>query len=176
VSVVEVQLFDEVADIVRGLVPGELGVPRCRARRYGIKVWFGDANPPREHYEAQVVAADAVAGARVLGLEVGFHAEHTDVARNDAVLAQLVDAERRWRRVIGEEAVAGPFLGRADLWRRLSETWADPDLDDPGIAFELGARLTDYITAIEPLLRAGPSNAGRSSRRRTATRRRAPKS
>jgi hypothetical protein len=169
--VVEVQLFDEVADVVRGLVPGELGVPRCRARRYGIKVWFGDANPPREHYEAQVVGADAVEGARVLGLEVGFHAEHSDVARNDAVLARLVGAERRWRPAIGGEAVAGPFLGRADVWRRLSETWADPDLDDPGIAFELGARLTDYITAIEPLLRAGatPSRPSRPSRRRRAT-------
>jgi len=125
-------------------------------------VWFGDANPPREHYEAQVVAADAVKGARVLGLEVGFHAEHTELVRNEAVLARLLGAERRWRSVVGDEAVAGPFLGRADLWRRVSETWPDPDLDDPGLAFELGARLTDYITALEPVLRGG---AVRSRRR-----------
>jgi hypothetical protein len=150
VDVVEVQLFEEVADVVAGLVPAELGRPRCRARRSGIKVWFGAADPPREHYEAQLVGADAVEGARVLGLEVGFHAEHPQAPANDAVLERLLAGEARWRRAIGEEAVAGGFLGRRE-WRRISETWPDPDLDDPGLAFEVGARLTDYITALEPL-------------------------
>jgi hypothetical protein len=154
-GVVELELFEEVADVVRGLVPNELGAPRCRARRHGIKVWFGAAQPTKEHYEAQVIGADAVAGATTLALEVGFHAEHSQLAANDAVIDRLVRSEKRWRPVIGAEAVAGPFLGRADAWRRLSETWPDPDLGDPGLAFELGACLTDYITALEPLLRHG---------------------
>jgi hypothetical protein len=149
-SVVDVQLFEEVADVVLGLVPAELGRPRCRARRSGIKVWFGTGDPPREHYEAQLVGAGVVEGARVLGLEVGFHSEHPQAAANDAVVSRLLAGERRWRRVVGGEAVAGEFLGRRE-WRRISETWPDPDLDDPGLAFEVGARLTDYITAIEPL-------------------------
>jgi hypothetical protein len=150
---VDVELFDEVADVVLGLVPNELGKPRCRARRYGIKVWFGPETPSKEHYEAQVIGADAVKDATVLALEVGFHAEHPRLADNDAVIAQLLDDERRWRRTLGTEAVAGPFLGRADAWRRISEVWADPDLSDREIAFEVGVRLIDYITALEPLRR-----------------------
>jgi hypothetical protein len=58
--------------------------------------------------------------------------------------------ERRWRKAIGRDAVAGGFLGR-DSWRRLSETWPDPDLDEPELPIELAARLTDYITTLEPL-------------------------
>ena len=49
--------------------------------------------------------------------------------------------------------VAGPFLGSRDDWRRISETWPDPDLGEEDLAFELAARLTDYITALEPILR-----------------------
>ena len=45
-------------------------------------------------------------------------------------------------------------LGRAANWRRVSETWIDPDLGDPELAFEIAARLTDYISAIEPARRA----------------------
>jgi len=32
-------------------------------------------------------------------------------------------------------------------------TWADPDLGDPEIGMELGARLTDYLVALEPVRR-----------------------
>lgn len=146
--------FDDAADVVQGLVPGELGAIHLRARRYGLKVWFGTEKPSREHYEAQVIGADHVSEARVLAIEVGFHAEHRRVAENDAVIDRLVRHERRWRRVIGSEAVVGGFLGRADDWRRISETWADPNLDQPELGLEIGTRLTDYITALEPI-RAG---------------------
>jgi hypothetical protein len=87
----------------------------------------------------------------VLALEIGFHTEHPRLDDNDQVLARLLEQERRWRRVVGDEAHAGPFLGAADRWRRISETWPTPDLDEDGLAFEIGARLTDYITALEPL-------------------------
>jgi hypothetical protein len=152
---VELSLFDEVADVVVGLVPADLGKPRYRARRSGIKVWFGGATPPKEHYEAQVISSDAVDDATMLALEVGFHAEHPTVSDNDAVIARLLRSERRWRRVVGDEAEVGPFLGRADAWRRISETWPDPDLEDEGLAFEIGVRLTDYVTALEPARRTG---------------------
>lgn len=142
-----------MADALRSLVPADLGTLRLRARRYGVKVWFGAAAPTREHYEAQVIGAAHVVGAAALGLEIGFHAEHPRVEDNDAVLARLQSGEARWRRVLGDEAQVGPFLGRPDDWRRISETWADPDLDDPELAVELATRLTDYITALEPLRR-----------------------
>jgi hypothetical protein len=150
--VFELPLFDEVAEAVRALVPRDLGDLHCRSRRYGVKVWFGGgaSRPGREHYEAQVIGAREVADARVLAIEVGFHAEHPDAALNDAVIARLVADERTWRKDVGKEAVVGPFLGRADTWRRISETWPDPDLSDPDLPFEVGARLTDYITALEP--------------------------
>ncbi len=64
--------------------------------------------------------------------------------------ARLTEAEKRWRRELGKEPVAGVFLGAA-VWRRLSETWPDPDLGGPDLAFEIAARLTDYMTALEPI-------------------------
>jgi len=150
---VEILLFDEVADAVASLVPGELGQLRCRSHRYGIKLWFDTATPGREHYEAQVLGPSAVEEARVLALEVGFHAEHPDPARNEAVLSRLLADERQWRPALGDEAQAGSFLGRRDDWRRLSEVWADPDLSDPAIGLEIATRLTDYMTALEPARR-----------------------
>jgi hypothetical protein len=150
---VEPSLFDDVADALRGMMPPDLGPMQLRARRYGIKVWFGSETPTREHYEAQVIGADAVADARVLAIEVGFHAEHPKLPANEAVLARLLEREAEWRSVVGEEPVGGPFLGRADTWRRVSETWPDPDLADPELALELAARLVDYATALEPTLR-----------------------
>jgi hypothetical protein len=150
-------LFDEVADAVTSLVPPDLGEVRCRAHRYGIKVWFGAETPSKEHYEAQIMGAAAMDEAQFVVLEIGFHAEHPDEARNQALLDQLLRDERRWRRVLGSEAEAGAFLGRRDDWRRVSELWPDPDLSDPAIGLEIAARLTDYVAALEPARRRVPS-------------------
>jgi hypothetical protein len=148
---VELQLFDEVGEVLRGLVPPELGALRTKHHRYGIKVWFGPAQPTREHYEAQVIAARHVAEAEALALEVGYHAEHRDPAENEQALARLRAGEARWRKVLGADPVAGEFIDDRHGWQRLSETWADPDLGDPDLPFELATRLTDYITVLEPL-------------------------
>ena len=142
----ELALFDEVGEVVRGLAPPDFGELHYRAHRSGIKVWFDAAKPPREHYEAQLIRAGE--------LEIGFHAEHPTVADNDKVVARLAAREKQWRKLLGDDAVLGPFLGRADTWRRLSEVWPDPDLDDPTLAMEVGARLIDYLNAVEPA-RAG---------------------
>jgi len=156
-GVIDGSLFADVADAVRGLVPGELGNVRCSHHRYGIKVWFGPPKPPREHYEAQVIGPEHDPDASVLALEVGFHSEHPKEADNEAVISALRDVERSWRPTLGKEAVVGPFLGRADHWRRLSEIWPDPDLSDPELVIELAARLTDYLSILEPCLRANRS-------------------
>ena len=149
-------VFDEVAAILPSMLPAELGPVRLLARRYGIKVWFGDAaKPDRLHYEAQIIGAADVPGATTLGIEIGFHAEQTKEADNEAELARLVGKEKQWRKVVGKEPECGVFLGRATHWRRVSETWADPDLGEPGLAVELAARLADYVTALEPVRRAG---------------------
>jgi hypothetical protein len=129
-------LFDDVGDALRGLVPSSLGSLHQRAHRYGIKVWFDEPKAPREHYEAQVIGARHVPEATVLALEIGFHSEHSKPADNEDVLACVRRAEKKWRRVLGPDPVAGPFLGR-DGWQRVSETWPDPDLGDPELALEL---------------------------------------
>jgi hypothetical protein len=147
----ELGLFDEVAEAVRSMVPDHLAPLHLRARRYGIKVWLGPAEPPREHYEAQVIGASLVDEAEVLALEIGFHAENRNVGDNDEVIDALAAREDAWRPVLGERAVAGPFLGRADDWRRLSETWPDPDLGDDDLAVEVAGCLVDYMTTLEPL-------------------------
>jgi hypothetical protein len=151
---VELSIFDEVGEALRGLAPPELGEYHHRAHRYGVKVWFGPATPPREHYEAQVVGADADRRAKYLALEVGFHSEYPKPADNDAVIAYLVANEKRWRKTVGKEAQVADFLGRADHWRRVSETWPDPNLEDGELVIELATRLTDYITALEPVRQA----------------------
>jgi hypothetical protein len=153
---VELSVFDEVGDALRGLAPPELGEYHHRAHRYGVKVWFGPATPTREHYEAQVLGAAADERASVLAIEVGFHSEYPNPHDNDAVIAFLLANEKRWRRTIGKEAEIGAFIGRADKWRRVSETWPDPDLGDPDLVGELATRLTDYITALESLRRRRP--------------------
>ena len=150
----ESSLFEDVGDALRGILPSELGTLQVRAHRYGIKVWFGTDKATKEHYEAQVVGAKDVPGARTLALEVGFHSEHPKAAANDAVIARLAAYEKQWRKEVGKEAEVAPFLGRADNWRRISETWLDPDLGEPGLAFEIASRLVDYITALEPLVHA----------------------
>lgn len=150
----ESSLFEDVGDALRGILPSELGTLQVRAHRYGIKVWFGTDKATKEHYEAQVVGAKDVPGARTLALEVGFHSEHPKAAANDAVIARLTAHEKQWRKEVGKEAEVAPFLGRADNWRRISETWLDPDLGEPGLAFEIASRLVDYITALEPLVHA----------------------
>ena len=149
----ELSPFDEAADVLRGMMPVEFGEPRCRSNRYGLKLWFGPAKPTREHYEAQVIGADEVEGASVLAIEIGFHSEYPQPPENDAVLAHLATSERTWRRTLGAEPEAGAFLGRQSGWRRVSETWPDPDLGDPELGFELAARLIDYVTALEPARR-----------------------
>ena len=163
-SAVDLLLFDEVAEALRGLIPLDLGTLRYRAHRYGVKLWFDADTPPREHYEAQVVGARHVEQASVLAIEVGFHSEHRQPGDNDAVLDRLLKAERRWRPALGAQAVAGPFLGRPDDWRRVSETWPDPDLGDPELGIELATRLTDYVVALEPVRRAGSGQAPKAAR------------
>ena len=152
----EPSLFDDVGEAMRGFAPPELGEFHHRAHRYGVKVWFGPATPPREHYEAQVVGPTADADAKVLAIEVGFHSEYPKADENDAVIAHLVANEKRWRKAVGKEAQVGEFLGRADRWRRVSETWPDPALDDEMLMIELATRLADYVTALEPVRRTRP--------------------
>lgn len=149
----ELSPFEAAGALLAGMLPPELGSVRSSAHKYGIKVWFDTEKAPREHYEAQVVGAKDVPGATVLAIEVGFHTEHPKEAENEAVIARLLATEKRWRKEVGKEAEAAPFLGRAANWRRVSETWLDPDLGDPELAFEIAARLTDYISAIEPARR-----------------------
>lgn len=145
----ELGLFDEVGELVRALAPEGLGEVRVRAHRRGVKVWFGDPKPSREHYEAQLIPRRFVDSTEGVAMEVGFHAEHRDPADNAAALTRVLASESTWRKALGPEAEAGPFLG-ADQWTRVSETWIEPDIDDPELAFELASRLVDYLISIEP--------------------------
>ena len=144
-------LFEDVADALRVLPRADLGELHCSHHRYGIKVWVGPAvKAPREHYEAQVIGRQHVPDATTLAIEVGFHSEYPEEADNEAVISTLVRSERSWRKQLGQEALVGTFLGRAEHWRRISEVWPDPDMGDPELVFELAARLNEYLTALEP--------------------------
>lgn len=146
----ETHLFDQVADAVRSLM-ADSSTMQLRAHRRGVKVWFGaSAKPTREHYEAQIMARRHLDGSDGMAVEIGFHAEHKQAEENDRVIAHMLDNEKAWRKQLGAEAEAGVFYG-APNWRRISEAWVEPDLDDPEFAFEVAARLVDYLAAIEPV-------------------------
>ena len=146
-------LFDQVADALAAMVDPGLGVLRTAPRRWGIKAWFDDEQCPKEHYEAQVVGARHVPGAEVLAIEVGFHAEHPTTSDNDDAIAPLIAHEPAWRAELDGEPEVGEFLGRTG-WRRVSETWLDPDLTDPELCFELADRLARYLEVLEPVRRS----------------------
>ncbi len=148
----EFSLFDQVADLVHAMTPDELGEVRTKSHRRGVKVWFGGDKAGREHYEAQVLARRHVDGTEGHALEIGFHSEHRDSDTNQAVLDHLDQHENKWRPDLGPEADTGVFYG-ADNWRRVSEAWLDADVEDPDIAFEVGTRVVDYVSALEPVLR-----------------------
>jgi hypothetical protein len=142
---VEPLFFEQVLDALAGAIPPQLGPLRSSVHRGGLKVWFSEAN--REHYETQILRRDGG-----LQLEIGFHAEHPKPALNEAVTAKFATSEPKWRKSLGAEPVSGEFLGRAG-WRRVSECWPAPELDDIDAAIEVAARLADYITVLEPLRR-----------------------
>jgi hypothetical protein len=139
--------FDEVLDALAGSVPGAFGRMHSSVHRGGLKIWFDEST--REHYETQLMRGDDG-----LTLEIGFHAEHPKVGLNEAAIAPLEEREATWRKTLGDEPVLGEFLGRA-TWRRISECWNAPPLDDIDAAIEVADRLGDYIRALEPLRRAG---------------------
>ena len=156
--------FERVGDVVRSSVEDNAGI-QTRAHRGGVKVWFGDETAGREHYEAQLVSNRHLDGGDGYVLEIGFHAEHRDAASNQRALDRILAARSTWKEIIGEcldapdeivhdIAIADHFLGNS-TWRRISETWAQPDLDDEELGFETGARLADYITAFQPVLASG---------------------
>jgi hypothetical protein len=139
--------FEQVVEALAGFVDPEHGTFAYRVSSRNAKAWFGTET--REHYEVQTVRRDGVTV-----LEVGFHMEYSDKALSDGVLASVLRAERTWRKTLGAEPETGPFLGRSGPWRRVSETWGDIDLSDPGAAVEAADRLAEYINVIEPLRRA----------------------
>ena len=152
----ETHLFEQVAEAVRSLVPDDLGPLQMRSHRRGVKAWFGTDPRSRQHFEAQVMPRRYVDGVEGVAVEIGFHAEHKDTEHNVRVINLLEQQQKTWRKRLGAEAEIGVFYG-ADNWRRVSEVWIEPDLDDPELAFELATRLVDYLTAIEPVLSAdGP--------------------
>ena len=143
----EQDLFSHVLDAVESMVGDDHGALHGSAHRRGVKVWFGPAEgrAAKEHYEAQLIRhGDGHA------LEIGFHAEHRDPARNQATLHHLLEHAPAWRSRLGDEPEAGPFLGMEE-WARVSEIWEPPDPDDPETPMEIAARLTDYVDAIEPV-------------------------
>lgn len=142
----ELGVFDEVAELVLAMAPGDVHV---RAHRRGVKVWFDSDDIPKEHYEAQLLSRRYIDGADGMALEIGFHSEYKTEAENDAVIQRVVSSEDEWRSDLGDQATVAVFFG-ADNWRRVSETWIEPDLDDPEITFEVASRLVDYVTVLEP--------------------------
>ena len=141
----ELSFFQQVLDVFEGFVADVDGELHSFAHRRGLKVWFDDAT--REHYEAQFVRVDGE-----LGLEIGFHSEYPKAPANDKVMSALMAKQTTWRVELGDEPVAGPFLG-SDTWRRISEVWDPPDDGDVDAVIEVAARLADYVSTIEPLRR-----------------------
>ncbi len=144
----ELHLFDEVTDVIRAFAGGQYQPLQIRTHRRGVKVWVGSAKPPREHYEAQLLARRHVDGVDGLALEIGFHAEHREESDNERAIESI--ARSAWKRTLGGEAKCAPFFD-APKWRRVSEAWIEPDLEDPELALAIGSRLVDFLDVLEPI-------------------------
>jgi len=149
--VIETHLFEQVVDAVRSMGAELEPSLKLRAHRRGMKAWFGAEKPTRAHFEAQLVPRRFVDGSDGAAIEIGFHSEHKEPSTNERVIDDLLRVEKKWRKALGNEAEVGTFFG-ADNWRRISEVWLDPDLEDPELAFEIAARLVDYLSALQPVL------------------------
>ena len=132
--------YEDVADALTSFLPPSLRQYGSAISGRNIKVWFGDDH--HEHYEVQTL------GRRKL--EIGFHAEYSAEAKNEAAIASLVKREKAWRRALGQDPETGRFTGRKD-WRRLSEVWDGPGLDTEEAAVEAAERLARYITTLEKI-------------------------
>jgi hypothetical protein len=142
----EPRFFEMVRDALEGFIAGVGGRRNTYVHSRGLKVWFDDDS--REHYESQLIRV----GGEVQ-LEIGFHAEHPKAPLNDEVLRRLLADEPVWRPELGDDPVAGEFIGRAG-WRRISEVWPPPDSEIIDEAIDTAARLADYVIALEPVRRA----------------------
>ncbi len=149
-TTVEPGFFDQVRDAFEGFVAGLGGELHTYVHGRGLKVWY--AATPKEHYEAQLLRIDGENR-----LEIGFHSEHSKPNDNDEVMRQLMASEVAWRAELGNDAEAGPFIGR-DGWRRLSELWDVPDQGEVDAAIEVAARLADYVMILEPIRASAGSN------------------
>ncbi len=138
--------FEIVRNAFEGFVAGVDGQRNIYVHSRGMKVWFDDDT--REHYESQLIRVDGE-----VQMEIGFHAEHPKAPQNDAVLQRLLALEPAWRAELGDDAVAGDFIGRSG-WCRISEIWPAPDSEVIDEAIEAAARLADYVIVLEPLRRA----------------------
>lgn len=149
--------YDDVADALTGFLPPSLRAFEWYRTNSNLKVWYDEDG--REHYEVQLLKHN-----KRIVLEIGFHTEHKDRARNEDVLAKLVKVEKRWRTALGSEPESGAFIGyQSGTWRRISEMW--DVTDDPEMAVDAAERLADYIKTLEPIRTGGPA-------RRTAAQRR----
>ena len=142
------EFFEQVRDGLVTALDGRFADVGGYAHGFGLKLTFGDGERTKEHYEAQLVR-----GRRdgAIELEIGFHSEYPKAQRNDEVLRRLVAHERKWRKILGNDPVVGPFLGN-DRWRRISETWEQYDFRDLELPFEVTDRLVQYVEVFEPLL------------------------
>ena len=96
-----------------------------------------------------MLARRHVDGKDGMALEIGFHAENPDAEKNSSAIDGIGRTEKKWRKILGKDAEVGEFYG-ASNWRRVSEAWIEPDLEDPEFTFEVASRLVDYLEAIEP--------------------------
>jgi hypothetical protein len=140
--------FVDMVDALVGFLPDELADFEYKHAWSGVKVWY----PPghKEHYEVQYLARpDGQPGP---ALEIGFHAEHSNPAANEAVLERLLTRSGGLRKALGRKTTIGDFLGvREDTWKRVSEVWMGPAVLEADTSIDAADRLADYITAIEPL-------------------------
>lgn len=142
--------FTLVSDALPGFLPESLRDYAHRITARNLKVWFEPER--REHYEAQLLGAAPLRAAGLdvdpPALEIGFHAEHKEAARNDAAVSIT-----GWKRTLGPDATAGTFIGRPSPWRRISDVWPAVETDDDGTAIEAAERLGAYITTFEAIRR-----------------------
>ena len=137
-----------VESAARAALPAKLASSVSSRLRFSLlQLHFGD---PTVHYEVWVQRRQGA-------IEVGLHFEGPDGERNRALLDRLVAQGEQLMDALGLRIE--PEVWTAS-WTRLHETMALHEPLDEALAGGLGARVSAWVRACQPLLAAPPLPAG----------------
>ncbi len=143
------EFLHKTESAARAALPAELASSVSSRLRFSLlQLHFGD---PTVHYEVWVQRRQGA-------IEVGLHFEGPDGERNRALLDRLVARGEQLMDALGLRIEPEVWT---ETWTRLHETMPLHEPLDEAFASGLGARVSAWVQACQPLLAGSPSPSER---------------